>query len=228
MFTKGKFITCEGPEGSGKSTHSRKLAGRLRALGIEVLETREPGGTLMGEAIRQMLQFNSAGEPPVEAAEVLLFCASRAQLVAKVIKPALARGVWVICDRFTDSTLAYQGYGRGLDLGVLRAINNFATAGLTPDVTLLFDIDVTTSRQRLHDRARKNGETMIDRFEVEPLEFHEKIRDGFLRLAASEPQRLTVIDSSRSHEIVAWHVWQTVASLLSAAQKAKTKGERCS
>ncbi len=211
---RGLLITCEGPEGSGKSTHSKRLVERLCARGVAVLHTREPGGTPTGEAIRQLLQHDGAGESPVSAAEVLLFCASRAQLIARVIAPALARGTWVVCDRFTDSTLAYQGYGRGFDLATLRTLNTFATDGLIPDLTLLFDVDTTTGFTRVHARTDGSGVSPTDRFERESSGFHEHIRRGFLELAAREPDRFRVFDTTQPMDTVSLQVWAAVQSLL--------------
>lgn len=207
--TRGTFITFEGPEGGGKSTHARLLADRLRAIGKSVLLTREPGGTPTGEAIRTLLQHDGAGEAPVNRAEVLLFCASRAQLVERVITPALARGEWVICDRFTDSTLAYQGYGRGLDLPELRVMNAFATGGVVPDLTLLLDVDAETGLARIAQRHGANGH-VPDRIEREALRFHQRLRQGFLELAANEPKRFRVIDTRPPSAAVAAAVWQAV------------------
>ncbi|NLL83866.1 MAG: dTMP kinase [Lentisphaerae bacterium] len=211
---QGKFITLEGPEGSGKSTHSRLLAERLRQCGLTVVQTREPGGTRLGEAIRQLLQYNGCGEAPQPAAEVLLFCASRAQLTAQVIIPALQRGEWVICDRFTDSTLAYQGYGRGYSLSALRQLNDFTTGGLQPNLTLLFDVDTKTSLHRVRSRKTKLPAGAKDRFESEPSEFHRKIRDGFIALAAAEPERFKVLDTKKPLAQTQEMVWQIVAPLV--------------
>ena len=142
---RGKFITFEGPEGGGKSTHIRLLAERLRAEGRTVLVTREPGGTPLAEKIRGLVR-EELDDPPVTRSEVLLFLAARAQVVSQVIRPALARGEWVLCDRFADSTFAYQGYGRGIDVGLLRNFNDFATEGLVPDLTILLDVPLEVRR----------------------------------------------------------------------------------
>ena len=205
-MARGKFITLEGPEGAGKSTHLARLAEALRARGIEVLTTREPGGTPLCEAVRGLLQFNQAGEAPQTRAEVLLFLASRAQLVSQVIEPALARGTWVLCDRFCDSTFAYQGYGRGLELAQLRALNAFATGGLMPDLTLLLDIPEAESARRLAERKGP-----ADRFEQEQAAFHRRLAEGFREMAAAEPARFRVIDSSGSEA-------QTAAQILAAVE----------
>ncbi len=191
---RGKFITFEGPEGGGKSTHVRELAAQLRAEGKTVLVTREPGGTPLAEKIRGLVR-EELEDPPVTRSEVLLFLASRAQVVANVIKPALARGEWVICDRFADSTFAYQGYGRGIDVGLLRQLNDFATEGLVPDLTILLDVPPEVSRARLAERQAATA-TTADRIEQAGREFHRRLRDGFLDLAKSEPERFAVIDSS--------------------------------
>lgn len=205
-MARGKFITLEGPEGAGKSTHLARLAEVLRGRGIEVLTTREPGGTPLCEAVRGLLQFNAAGEAPQTRAEVLLFLASRAQLVAQVIEPALARGTWVLCDRFCDSTFAYQGYGRGLELAQLRALNAFATGALMPDLTLLLDIPEAESARRLAERKGP-----ADRFEQEQAAFHRRLAEGFREMAAAEPTRFRVIDSSGSEA-------QTAAQILAAVE----------
>lgn len=201
-MSKGKFITFEGPEGSGKSTHIRLLSGFLRERGIEVLLTREPGGTPTGEAIRGLLQHNGAGEEPMARTEVLLFLASRAQHVDRLICPALERGAWVLCDRFDDSTFAYQGYGRGFDLDELRAVNRFATHGLKPDLTLVLDVSPETSRARLQARQSQTSASP-DRIERESDAFHVRLRNGFLELARQEPARFVVLSTEGDRDPVA-------------------------
>ena len=209
---RGRFITFEGPEGSGKTTQAARLVERLRACGVEVVCTREPGGTPMGEAIRNMLQHDAAGEPPCAQAEVLLFEASRAQLVQTVILPALERGAWVVCDRFADSTTAYQGYGRGFSVKTIQAINAFAIDGAMPDLTLLLDIDAEAGMRRMRARnaADQRGQ---DRIEREAIEFHRKVRAGYLELACRWPARFRVIDSSGEQDAVHALIWNIVEPL---------------
>ena len=201
----GKFITFEGPEGSGKSTQTRLLNARLLAGGIRTLLTREPGGTSTGEAIRRLLQHDSSDAEMAHRTEVLLFCASRAQIVEQVIRPAMEQGTWVLCDRFIDSTLAYQGYGRGFALEELRTLNHFATNDLMPDLTLLLDIPVDESFRRMAERP-----TETDRIERTERAFHERLRAGYLELAAVEPERFRVITSARPSEQTSAEVWRTV------------------
>ena len=208
---RGKFITFEGPEGGGKSTHVRKLAEQLRAEGKTVLVTREPGGTRLAELIRGLVR-EEVDDPPVTRCEVLLFIAARAQVVSEVIRPALARGEWVICDRFADSTFAYQGYGRGIDVGLLKNFNDFATEGLVPDLTILLDVPPETSKQRLAARQAETA-TTADRIEQAGDMFHRRLRDGFLELAKAEPGRFVVIDSSGPCEEVSEKVWTAVRNL---------------
>lgn len=191
----GRFITFEGPEGGGKSTQVQALAETLRAEGRTVLVTREPGGTPLAEKIRGLVRDERA-DPPVARSEVLLFLAARAQVVAEVIRPALARGEWVLCDRFADSTFAYQGYGRGLAVDLLRHFNDFATEGLVPDLTVLLDVPPEVSRARLAAREAATA-TAADRIEQAGAEFHARLRTGFLELAKAEPARFAVIDASR-------------------------------
>ena len=204
-MNRGMFITFEGPEGSGKSTQIRMLYERLHACGLPTLLTREPGGTPTGEAIRRLLQHDVADADMAHRTEVLLFCASRAQIVEQVIRPALGQGSWVLCDRFTDSTLAYQGYGRGFALEDLRALNRFATGGLVPDLTVLLDIPVDESFRRI---ASRTSET--DRIERTERVFHERLRTGYLELAAAEPARFRVLSSARPPAQTGDAVWQAV------------------
>ena len=208
---RGKFITFEGPEGGGKSTHIRLLAERLRADGRTVLVTREPGGTPLAEKIRGLVR-EELDDPPVTRSEVLLFLAARAQVVSQVIRPALARGEWVLCDRFADSTFAYQGYGRGIDVGLLRNFNDFATEGLVPDLTILLDVPLEVSRSRLAARQAATA-TAADRIEQAGTMFHRRLREGFLELAQAEPKRFAVIDSSGGVEQVAAAVAAAVSRL---------------
>ncbi|RKX43105.1 MAG: dTMP kinase [Verrucomicrobia bacterium] len=209
----GRFITFEGPEGSGKSTQIKRLVEKLEAQGITVLCTREPGGTSTGEAIRNILQHDAAGEPLGERAELLLFTASRAQLMDHVILPALTHGEWVLCDRFIDSTMAYQGFARGLPIDTLDRINDFAINGRKPDLTLLLDLDIESGFQRLEKRY-SSGKGSADRFEREARDFHRRVRDGYHKLAEREPDRFRIIDSDRAIDEVASSIWETVKGAL--------------
>lgn len=206
----GRFITFEGGEGCGKSTHIRLLAERLDAAGIEVVLTREPGGTPLCEAVRGMLQYDSAGESPCPEAEALLFCASRAQLVKTVIRPALARGAWILSDRFADSTVAYQGYGRGFDIATLKAILAFATGGLVPDLTFLLDASPEVEAARLSQRYAA-GEA-ADRFEREKDAFHTRVRQGFAEIAAQEPGRVRKITTDGPCDETAAKIWHEISA----------------
>lgn len=205
------FITFEGPEGSGKSTLCPRIAGHLTGLGYAVLQTREPGGTDIGRQIRAFLldPRNAAMQPTTE---FLLFSASRAQLVAEVIRPHLENGGVVLCDRYADSSLAYQGAGHGLDANALRAITSFATGGLQPDLTILFDIEVETGLRR-----RRAGSGEWNRLDAAALEFHRRARQGFLALAESEPERWVVLDASRSVAAVEAELRGILAERLPAA-----------
>jgi dTMP kinase len=183
----GPLITFEGGEGSGKSTQVELLARRLEAAGRRILKLREPGGTPLGEELRQLLLHRRADISP--QAELLLFLAARAELVRAVIRPALAEGTIVICDRFSDSTLAYQGYGRGIDLDQVRKLNDSATGGLKPNLTVLLDLPVEAGRSR-----KQRDE---DVFQGEDDAFHERVRQGYLELAREEPDRWLVLDATR-------------------------------
>ena len=208
----GCFITFEGGEGCGKSTQVARLAEALRACGREVVLTREPGGTRLAELIRGLLR-EELQDPPCDKAELLLFLAARAQLVTNVIRPALAAGKWVLSDRFSDSTFAYQGYGRGLDLATLRLINSFATSSLVPDRTLLLDVEPKESLRRMRARERATA-TMADRIESAGDDFHARLRAGFLEMAANEPQRIVRIDANGSADEVWEAVWTAIKPLI--------------
>jgi len=209
---RGRFITFEGGEGCGKSTQIRQLAERLRAQGLPVLLTREPGGTALAERIRALVR-EIGEDPPNARAETLLFLASRAQLVETVVCPALAAGTWVLCDRFADSTFAYQGYGRGLNLTELKALNVFATGGLVPDRTILLDVPPETAAARLRAREQTT-QTAADRMELAGDDFHARLKAGFLELAAAEPERFAVIAAEGSVESVAEKVWNSIRHML--------------
>jgi dTMP kinase len=201
------FITLEGPEGGGKTTQAQILVAWLRAQGKNVLAVREPGGTGISDAIRHiLLDFGSANMDA--RAELLLFCASRAQLVSEKIKPHLAQGGIVVCDRFSDSTLAYQGYGRGLDLQTLRQLLIFATYGLKPDLTVLLDMDVNAGLQR------KAGNEEWNRLDAETIDFHRRVRSGYLALADAEPERYQIILAGLPLEQVADQIRSTVSRAL--------------
>jgi len=206
----GLFITLEGPEGGGKTTQSALLAAFLREHGYLVLTTREPGGTRIGDQIRACL--HDVGNTGMTAAtEFLLYSASRAQLVHEVIRPAMAAGRIVICDRYYDSSMAYQGYGRGLDRELLARITAFATGGLKPHLTLLFDIDVEQGLAR-----RTEGGVEMNRLDLETLAFHQRVRDGFHQLAAAEPSRWVSVAAARPPEEVHRNVRQVVLERLAA------------
>lgn len=201
------FITFEGPEGSGKSTHIPDVAEFLRAAGYDVLTTREPGGTSIGDQIREVL-MSMKNQELQPRTEILLFLAARAQLVEEVIKPALQDGKIILCDRYGDSTLAYQGYGHGLDLDILRSMLDFATAGLKPDLTILLDIDVSEGLKRKRNKDEWNR---MDAFEVS---FHDRVRLGYYALMEAEPDRWQVIDTARPREIVQQDIRQVVLAKL--------------
>ena len=209
----GRFITFEGPEGGGKTTQAKRLIQRLQDSGREVLYTREPGGTPTGEAIRGILQHDQAGEPLAAEAEVFLFAASRAQLVRRVILPALEKGTIVVCDRFADSTIAYQGYGRGFPVEQMLTINALAIDGAQPDLTLLLDVPVSLGFERITERQRVLFES-ADRIEREQREFHERVRAGYLDLARRWPERFRRLDAARDPSTVAAEVWEAVRSVL--------------
>lgn len=201
---KGLFVTFEGVEGCGKSTQIRLLEQRLREEGHKVLVTREPGGNPIAEAIREILldPENMAMGP---TAELLLYAAARAQHVHQTIRPALEEGAIVLCDRFADSTTAYQGAARGIPEATLQQLHELATGGLKPDITFLLDIPVEAGLERTRQRGR------ADRIEQESLEFHERVRQGFLKIADQEPERVQILDASESVDTVAESIHARVA-----------------
>jgi dTMP kinase len=209
---RGVFITFEGLDGSGKSTQMRMLAGRLRAEGQAVIETAEPGGGRIGQQIRRIL-LDAANQELTATTELLLMFACRAQNVDELILPALAQGSIVLSDRFTDSTIAYQGYGRGLGTEVVLDVDRIACRGLIPDLTVCIDIDPLTSLARAHARNRQQSgpETRLDEQE---LEFYRKVHEGYRQLASEETKRIRMIDGSRSPEAVAADVWTEVSALI--------------
>lgn len=209
----GLFISLEGPEGSGKSTHAKELIQKLKEYGYDVVSVREPGGTATGEAIRNILQHDSTGEEIHIETEALLFAACRAQLAQSVIKPALAAGKCVIADRFIDSAIAYQGYGRELAIETVIKINQFAVDGTMPDLTLLLDITVDDGFNRIMERNKNTGKK-LDRMELAGKDFHEKVRNGYLEIAKLNPDRIKIIDSYRDMDAVSNDIWDTVKTLL--------------
>lgn len=206
------FITFEGPEGSGKTTQIQALYSALRGRGCDVVLTREPGGTAIGDQIRQVL-LDPANHEMLPEAEILLFSASRAQLVGQLVRPALARGAIVICDRFADSTMAYQGYGRGLGLESLRRITQFATGGLTPDLTVYLDIDVEEGLRRKRTAGRQDAEAW-NRLDQETLDFYKRVRRGYLALASAEPGRWLVVDAARPQDVIQQDIRERVDTFL--------------
>lgn len=212
---RGIFITLEGGEGSGKSTQARALADHLRSNGYVVCLTEEPTGTPLGRAIKELFERQARDGKAIASAyaELFLFEAARSQHVRDVIRPALDRGEIVVCDRFADSTTAYQGYGRGLELREVETCNYIATGGLDPDLTLLLDIDPERGLARA-ERATNDGEQLRrerDSIGQESLAFHKTVRDGFMAIAKAHPERVVIIDASGTHEQVTDEIWRTVS-----------------
>ncbi len=202
----GLFITFEGGEGCGKSTQIATLKTRLEAMGKTVVQTREPGGTALGESVRNLLQYDDAGQGMSPEAELLLFAASRAQHVRELVAPAIAEGQIVLCDRFLDSTTVYQGVARAIDSKKVDTINQFAIGDTMPDLTILIDLPPEIGLARVH--ARSDGK--LDRMENEAIEFFQAVRQGYLDLAKSEPKRFLVLDGSQSVEELETQIWQKV------------------
>jgi dTMP kinase len=214
---KGMFITFEGIEGSGKSTQIVLLANYLKSHGNRVVLTREPGGTPIGDQIRKIL-LDPANKSLDPAAELLLYAASRAQHLSEVILPALAAGSIVLCDRFSDATLAYQGYGRGLDRKMIRELDRIVTAGMRPDLTLLLDIDAAAGLARARGRNNSRGLEAEARFENEEIAFHERVRQGYLALAKQEPERIRVVDASPAPDRIEMEIRKIIAAVLGIAE----------
>ena len=208
-MTRGRFISFEGTDGCGKTTQLRLLAEKLRAEGQDVLETAEPGGTRIGLQIRSIL-LDSANQELSPTAEMLLYFAGRAQNVDEWILPALERGTTVLSDRFTDSTLAYQGAARGLGSDVVMALHQIACRGLLPDLTIYLDIDLDTSLERAHARNRLIEDKDERRMDEQAVEFHHRVRQEYLKLAEMEPDRIKVIDGRSDRNAIAAKIWETV------------------
>lgn len=212
------FITFEGTEGCGKSTQVRRLVARMQEQGVPFVLTREPGGTTIGETIKQLLQFTPQAKGMKPETELLLFAASRSQLVREVIKPALERGQCVISDRFCDSTTVYQGAARNLDAEFVRQLNAFAVNDCRPDMTFIFDVDLATAKNRMQLAKRP-----ADRMEQEPDEFYERVRQGYRDLAAREPKRIVMIDGARPEDKIENDIWDALASRFPEIQGVKSK-----
>jgi dTMP kinase len=208
------FITFEGSEGSGKSTQAQRLAARLQRSGVPHLLTREPGGTPIGESIRDLLQFAPHNSNMAPETELLLFEASRSQLVREVIKPALERGMCVIADRFFDSTTVYQGAARKLDREMIERLNAFVVGDCVPDITFVLDVDASTAESRMQRELRK-----ADRMEQQPAEFYERVREGYRELAAHESKRIVMIDGSGEVDEIEKQIWKTLSSRFSVLAK---------
>ena len=206
----GKLISFEGSEGSGKSTQMARLAKRLQGVGRSVLTTREPGGTEIGEQIRNILVHNLKGDEMTPETELLLFAASRAQHVRELIAPNLTKGVIVLCDRFLDSSTVYQGIARNLAADPVAQINRFAVGNAMPDLTFILDVPTKVSLARIKQRASD----LPDRMERENIEFYEKVRAGYLLLAKNMPERVVVIDGTQSEAVVEKKIWVAVQKVL--------------
>jgi dTMP kinase len=211
---RGAFITFEGSEGCGKSTQVLRLAARLEQAGVRTLISREPGGTAIGEKIRDLLQFAPESFAMTPEAELLLFEASRAQLVRETIAPALEQGTVVISDRFFDSTTVYQGVARKLSSEIVQTLNAFAIGTARPDVTFILDVDIQTARQRMLRRVRPVD--VKDRMEQEPIEFYERVCQGYRELAKAEPDRVLIVDGAPSPDVIEQGIWNILANRIPA------------
>ena len=217
------FITFEGSEGSGKSTQADRLAARFQRCGVPYILTREPGGTPIGESIRDLLQFTPHNSNMTPETELLLFEASRSQLVREVIKPALERGLCVIADRFFDSTTVYQGAARKLDREMIERLNAFAVGDCVPGITFVLDVDGITAESRMRNEPRK-----ADRMEQQPAEFYERVREGYRDLATREAKRIVLIDGARDANEIENEIWRALCSRFSALEKTSNIAHRTS
>ena len=217
------FITFEGSEGSGKSTQADRLVTRFQRCGVPYILTREPGGTPIGESIRDLLQFTPHNSNMTPETELLLFEASRSQLVREVIKPALARGMCVIADRFFDSTTVYQGAARKLDREMIERLNAFAVGDCVPGITFVLGVDGITAESRMRNEPRK-----ADRMEQQPAEFYERVREGYRDLATREAKRIVLIDGARDANEIENEIWRALCSRFSALEKTSNIAHRTS
>ena len=218
MTPRGRFITLEGIEGAGKSTVAAALAAALRAHGLTVVATREPGGTPLAERLREVV-LQRGTERIAPEAETLLMFAARAVHVENLIRPALARGEWVICDRYTDATRAYQGGGRGVSASFIETLSGEVLGGFTPDLTLLLDLPVMTGLERAHARRRAAGDGVVDRFESETVAFFDRVRARYLEIATADPGRVRVLDATKSAAALAQDAVDASAPLLAVEQR---------
>jgi dTMP kinase len=214
------FITFEGSEGCGKSTQAQRLGARLEKLAVSFLLTREPGGTPIGESIRELLQFAPQSARMSAETELLLFEASRSQLVHEVIKPALERGMCVISDRFFDSTTVYQGAARKLNRQIVEQLNVFAANGCVPDITFVLDLDLKTAASRMQSPRKP------DRMEQESPEFYERVREGYRKLVINEPNRVVLIDGAQAPDKIEDEIWETLRSRFPNLAKSEVRGQR--
>lgn len=213
---RGLFITFEGPDGAGKTTQLNRLAERLTGDGLDVVVTREPGGTAIGDQLRAVL-LDPENRRMTVRTEVLLYAASRAQHVEEKIIPALQRGAVVLCDRFVDASIAYQAYGHKLDPSFVKMVNRFAADGLEPDRTYMFDLPIERGRQRLLERLRQTASAAMDRIEQRDDEYHRRVREGFLAVAAEQPDRVVVLNADRPEDEIAADIYADFKYLLKTA-----------
>ena len=213
MDPVNRFISLEGGEAVGKSTQIELLATRLKALGHKVVVTREPGGTPLGESIRHLLKHAPEGRGMTPYTELLLFLASRAELVRKVIMPALDQGIWVLCDRFLDSTTVYQGAGRELPTEIVDRVNAFAVGPHLPGLTIVLDLEPEAARERQIKRSHPPGSGSFDRMEAEPLDFFDRVRQGYAEVAKAHPHRVKIVSAAGTIEQTADVVWTEVAKM---------------